>query len=385
MIWRLAARATRLLPPELAHIAAVQALRYKIGPKPHLPELPVTVAGLKFSNPLGLAAGFDKNAACPEGALALGFGHVEVGTITPHPQPGNPRPRVFRLREDDAVINRYGFNSLGMEAVAANLARQEDTFRPVSSHRAGIIGINVGANKTSASPTQDYRVAVARLAPFADYITLNISSPNTPGLRNLQSEDNLRQLIAAGRDGLAEAGCSLPLFVKLSPDLDADAIAAIAEVAVGEKIDGLIATNTTVVRPVSLRSSNAVEGGGLSGAPLFEIATIVLAELAGHLSKIDTSSGSLENSRSNTPPPALIAAGGVASGWQAYAKILVGASLVQLYSGLALQGPNLPGSVVRELAALIKADGCHSIEQAKGQIPDAEKAIQHALHLAKTV
>ena len=193
MIWRAAAGLARLLPPEAAHRAAVEILRRRIGPSPELDYMPVDVAGLSFRNPLGLAAGFDKDAACPDGALRLGFGHVELGTITPLAQPGNPRPRVFRLPQDRAIINRYGFNSSGMELAAARLAAR----RGGTSRQAGIVGINVGANKTSDVPTNDYRTAVVRLAPFADYITLNISSPNTPGLRDLQAGDNLQSIKTA--------------------------------------------------------------------------------------------------------------------------------------------------------------------------------------------
>ena len=366
MIWRLAAGMARLLPPEAAHRAAVMTLRHGIGPAPALPPLIVSVAGLDFTNPLGLAAGFDKDASCPDGALKLGFGHVELGTITPHPQPGNPRPRVFRLAGDSAVINRYGFNSRGMEAVAAELARRRRSGRK----RGGIIGSNVGANKTSAAPTEDYRIAVARLAGFADYITLNISSPNTPGLRDLQTADNLRLLIAAGRDGLVDAGCERPLFIKLAPDLAPADIEAIAATAADEGVAGLIATNTTIKRPDGLRSAHAFEAGGLSGAPLFAMSTHVLAEMAGWLP---------------AGGPVLIGAGGVASGWQAYAKILVGASLVQLYTALALEGPDLPARVIRELADLMAADGVTDIAAARGQIPDADKAMQHALRLAQNV
>ncbi len=374
MIWRLAAGMARLLPPETAHRAAVATLRHHIGPTPDLPSLPVSVAGLDFANPLGLAAGFDKDASCPDGALQLGFSHVELGTITPRPQPGNPRPRVFRLPADGAVINRYGFNSRGMEMVAAQLARrQANLARPESarpeSAQPGIIGINVGANKTSSAPTEDYRIAVARLAAYGDYITLNISSPNTPGLRDLQTVDNLRLLIAAGRAGLADADCERPLFIKLAPDLASADIAAIAATAADEGVAGLIATNTTIARPDGLRSHHADETGGLSGAPLFAMATRVLAEMAGQLP---------------AGGPVLVGAGGVASGWQAYAKILVGASLVQLYTALALEGPELPARVIRELAALLASDGVADIADARGQIPDADKAMQHALRLAQS-
>lgn len=364
MIWRLAAGMARLLPPETAHRAAVATLRHHIGPAPDLPSLPISLAGLDFANPLGLAAGFDKDASCPDGALQLGFSHVELGTITPQPQPGNPRPRVFRLAADGAVINRYGFNSRGMEMAASELARRE-----AKSGRSGIIGINVGANKTSSAPTEDYRIAVARLAAYGDYITLNISSPNTLGLRDLQTADNLRLLIAAGRAGLADAGCERPLFIKLAPDLASADIEAIAATAADEGVAGLIATNTTIARPGGLCSAHANETGGLSGAPLFAMATRVLAEMAAQLP---------------ADGPVLVGAGGVASGWQAYAKILVGASLVQLYTALALQGPELPARVIGELAMLLASDGVAEIADARGQIPDADKAMQHALRLAQS-
>lgn len=364
MIWRLAAAAARLLPPEAAHKAAVATLRHGIGPSPTLPERPVSLAGLTFANPLGLAAGFDKNAACAPGAMRLGFGHVEVGTITPNPQPGNPRPRVFRLAKDRAVINRYGFNSDGMAAAARNLQAMA---RPT-----GILGINVGANKTSPDPTNDYRLAVAALAQHADYITLNISSPNTPGLRDLQTDANLQALIRAARDGFEEAGCQRPVFVKLAPDLDNADIEAICDRARSERLDGLIATNTTIARPDDLRSASRGEAGGLSGAPLFASSTEVLA-----LMRRCLDGGQGGNA------PALIGVGGVSSGAEAYAKILAGASLVQLYTALALQGPELPARIIRELDSLMRADGVASVGAACGQMTAPGAAIAHALRLAK--
>jgi dihydroorotate dehydrogenase len=360
LIWRLAAAAARLLPPEAAHRAAVATLHRGIGPAPVLPEMPVRLAGLNFSNPLGLAAGFDKDAACAAGAMQLGFGHVEVGTITPHAQPGNARPRVFRLPEDRAVINRYGFNSAGMTAAARNLQMMKDL--------PGVLGINVGANKTSKTPTEDYRRAVACLAPYADYITLNISSPNTPGLRDLQTDANLQALIKAGRAGLADADCQRPMFIKLAPDLEEADIEAICARAVADRIDGLIATNTTISRPDSLQSAHRKEQGGLSGAPLFAMSTNVLSMMRRYL---------------GDKGPVLIGAGGVSSGAQAYAKILAGASLVQLYTALALQGPDAPARVIRELDALLRADGCPSVGAATGQMTTSGAAIDHALRLAQ--
>ncbi|MDB2324192.1 quinone-dependent dihydroorotate dehydrogenase [Alphaproteobacteria bacterium] len=363
-MWRAAAALARCLPGEAAHIAAVQTLRFNIGPKPTTPSLPVKVVGLDFDNPLGLAAGFDKNAECYAGAMRLGFGHVEVGTITPLAQAGNARPRVFRLPEDGAVINRYGFNGKGMEVAAKHLA----TGRPKTGDiTKGVLGVNVGANKTSPDPIADYHMAVARLASLADYVTLNISSPNTPGLRDLQADQMLQKLLAAGRSGMAESGTQIPLFLKMAPDLAAVDIGALVDRCASEGVDGIIATNTTISRPENLRSAAAKEHGGLSGMPLFEMSTKVLAEVC------TTAQGQM----------AVIGVGGVASGWQAYAKILVGADLVQLYSGLALQGPLLPQQILAELAVLLARDGCADLAAVKGQIPDAKKAISHSLLLAQ--
>jgi len=364
-MWQLLAGLARKLPAETAHQLAVETLRWQIGPRPKPVngsiDLGVTLAGLDFPNPLGLAAGFDKNAACFDGALRLGFGHVEVGTITPRPQPGNPKPRVFRLPDDQAVINRYGFNGKGMYAAAQNLRR-----RPAGS---GVVGVNVGANKTSPDPIADYHRAVAELAGLADYITLNISSPNTPGLRDLQTEAHLKNLLAAAQAGLAEANVTLPLFLKIAPDLHDQDLAAIVECAVANGVGAIIATNTTIARPAQLKSRRASETGGLSGAPLFVPATDILARVVRH------ARGRL----------AVIGVGGVASGYQAYAKILVGADLVQLYTGLALHGPQLPDQILQQLAALLQADGVTRLAEVKGQMPKAQDAIQHAIRLAQAL
>ena len=358
-MWRAAVALARCLPAEAAHRAAVQTLRLNIGPKPDVPSMPLTVAGIRFDNPLGLAAGFDKNAECFSGAMRLGFGHVEIGTVTPLPQPGNPRPRVFRLPVDRGVINRYGFNGNGMEYAARNLA--------AVNQRPAVLGVNVGANKTSADPIEDYHVAVARLAAFADYVTLNISSPNTPGLRDLQADQLLQHLLAAGRSGLAESGKKIPLFLKMAPDLQTTEIRKIVACCVDHNVDGIIATNTTVARPEGLSSPDADEQGGLSGAPLFAMSTAVLAEVA-----------ALARGRL-----AVIGVGGVASGWQAYAKLLVGADLVQLYTGLSFNGPGLPASILSEMKLLMECDGYGDVASASGQIPDAREAISHALRLAQ--
>ncbi len=358
-MWRAAMALARCLPGEAAHWAAVRTLQLNIGPKPDVTPLPLTVAGIRFDNPLGLAAGFDKNAECFSGAMRLGFGHVEIGTVTPLPQPGNPRPRVFRLLEDRALINRYGFNGNGVEYASQNLAKEQN--------RPAILGVNVGANKSSADPIEDYYVAVARLATFADYVTLNISSPNTPGLRDLQTDALLQRLLAAARSGLAESGQKIPLFLKMAPDLDIADIRKVVASCVENKVDGIIATNTTVARPKGLSSAVAGEQGGLSGEPLFSLSTAVLGEVA------KLAMGQL----------AVIGVGGVASGWQAYAKLLVGADLVQLYTGLALEGLDLPAIILAELKLLLERDGYADVASASGKIPNAKDAIGHSLHLAQ--
>ena len=362
-MWKLLARLARQLPAEAAHQLAVETLRWQLGPRLAIDGRPiglsVKLGGITFPNPIGLAAGFDKNAACYHGALRLGFGHVEVGTITPLPQAGNPKPRVFRLAEDRAVINRYGFNGKGMVAAAQNLRRRQLD--------AGVVGVNVGANKTSKDPIADYRHAVAALAEPADYITLNISSPNTPGLRDLQTAKHLQSVISAARAGLGDAKVTRPLFLKIAPDLHDQDLASIVETAATSGVCAIIATNTTITRPSGLVSHHAGEMGGLSGAPLFAPATDILARVVKH------AQGHL----------GVVGVGGVATGWQAYAKILVGADLVQLYTGLALNGPELPAQIVQELANLMQADGVNKLADARGQIPHAKKAIQHAIRLSE--
>ena len=366
-MWGFLTKVARFLPAETAHLMAVAMLKHNFGPRPILPNfsanLRVRIAGMEFDNPLGLAAGFDKNAACFNGAMSLGFGHVEVGTITPLPQLGNPKPRVFRLLEDQAVINRYGFNSLGMEEVAKNL-------KATAGQRLGVLGVNVGANKTSADPIDSYHKAVKGLAQFADYITLNISSPNTPGLRDLQTQQHLDNLLAAGVNGLKDAGFEKkPIFLKIAPDLNHDDLAIIVESCVAAGVGGIIATNTTLARPNFLTGAHAGQAGGLSGAPLFSAATGILADVAklsqNHL--------------------ALIGAGGVAEAWQAYAKILVGADLVQLYTGLALEGPKMPGRILSQLAAMMDADGVATIDKIKGQICDPIAAVKHSQALFEEI
>jgi dihydroorotate dehydrogenase len=339
------ASALKALPAETAHRATIRLTRTLSpllpGTPPDDARLAMRAFGLTFPNPIGLAAGFDKDAEVPGAMLKLGFGFVECGTITPRPQTGNPRPRLFRLREDRAVINRMGFNNDGMEAVAARLARLKG---------GGNVGVNIGANKDSADRIADYRLAFARLAPFADYIAVNVSSPNTPGLRALQNREELERLLTSLVEVRARLSLATPVLLKIAPDLDDNAIEDVADVALACGLQGIIATNTTIARPADLRSAHAKESGGLSGAPLFARSTEVLKQLRCRFgSKL-----------------VLIGVGGVRSGADTYAKLRAGASLVQLYTALAYEGPGLIAKIKRDLLALLVRDGFASIEQAVG-------------------
>jgi dihydroorotate dehydrogenase len=340
MILDAAAGLLRLLPAEAAHNASL-ALTRAAAPflppaKADDPRLGLTALGLSFPNPIGLAAGFDKNAQVPGAMGRLGFGFVECGTVTPRPQPGNPKPRLFRLPEDRAVINRLGFNNLGMAAAARNLARRGP----------GIMGINIGANKDSTDRISDYVHAFALLSPLADYVTVNISSPNTPGLRGLQNREELTRLLGALTAARKNA---IPLLLKIAPDLDGHALDDIASVARASGIEGLIVSNTTIARP-ALRSRLAQEAGGLSGEPLFGPSTEILRQMRRRL----------ESS------VVLIGVGGISSGADAYAKIRAGASLVQLYTALVYQGPGLVTRIKRELAQFLTRDGFAHVADAVG-------------------
>ena len=343
----------RLLDPEDAHRITIAALRAGLGPSAPSaadPILATTLAGLRLDNPIGLAAGFDKDAVAPGAMLRAGFGFVECGTTTPRPQDGNPRPRLFRLPADRAVINRMGFNNKGLEAFAAGLAD-----RPSE----GVVGANVGANKDSADRAGDYVMGLRRLWTLADYFTLNVSSPNTPGLRDLQAKAALQDLLGAVAEARAELkavhGVDRPLFLKVAPDLgphvaEERAVEDIVETAVACGLDGLIVSNTTISRPDSLAGDHRGETGGLSGAPLFEPSTRMLGRF--HAAAV----GRL----------VLIGAGGVGSGAQAYAKIRAGAAAVQLYTALAYQGPGLVTRIARDLATCLRADGFATVADAVG-------------------
>jgi dihydroorotate dehydrogenase len=306
---------------------------------PDDPRLSVTAFGRIFSNPIGLAAGFDKDAEVPDAMLKFGFGFVECGTVTPRPQPGNPRPRLFRLPADGAVINRMGFNNRGMEAMTARLTRRK---------KAGMLGINIGANKDSSDRIVDYRTAFRRLGPLADYVTINVSSPNTPGLRALQGRDELKRLLEALAPERTVA--PIPLLLKIAPDLGEAEVSDVADLALAFELDGIIATNTTIRRPPTLRHENAREAGGLSGRPLFQSSTEVLKQLRQQTGARLT----------------LIGVGGVSSGADAYIKIRAGASLVQLYTALAYEGPGLVARIKRELLDCLERDRLSDITQAIG-------------------
>lgn len=329
----------------IAALAAAPPLRPATDP----PSLAVEAFGLRFANPVGLAAGFDKNAEAIDGALGLGFGFVEIGGVTPLPQPGNPRPRVFRLPEDEAVINRYGLNSEGMEAVAARLAARRK--------KGGIVGVNLGANKDSADRSADYAVLAGRLAPLADFLTVNVSSPNTPGLRDLQAESALDDLIArtlAARDEAAAGGKPTPVLIKIAPDLSLPELDGMVAVARRRKVDGMIVSNTTIARPDSLHSANKAETGGLSGKPLFVASTRILAETFLRVER-------------QFP---LIGVGGIDSAQTAFAKIRAGASLVQFYSAMVFKGPGLVGEVKRGLDMQVRKAGLPRLDALIGR--DAE-------------
>jgi dihydroorotate dehydrogenase len=329
------------LQPETAHnltLAALSALPARAGPATD-PILETRIAGLSFPTPVGLAAGFDKDARVWRQMLGLGFGFVEVGTLTPKPQAGNPKPRVFRLAEDRAVINRLGFNNGGLEAALPRIAAHPR------------LGVNVGANKDSADRIADYAHGVRTVSPFAAWITLNISSPNTPGLRGLQGEALPELLAAAGEArGAAGGAGSPPLFLKLAPDLDDAQIDAICDAALASPLSGLIVSNTTLARPDTLRSPHAGETGGLSGAPLTAPALAVLKAFRRRLG-------------ARLP---LIGAGGIASAEDAYARIRGGASAVQLYSAMIYEGPGLAARVSAGLVALLRRDGFTSVAEAVG-------------------
>lgn len=331
--------------PERAHGLSLRALSAGLVPLPGVitsPRLATTLAGLALPNPVGLAAGYDKNATAVGPLCRAGFGFVEVGAATPRPQPGNPQPRLFRLTEDRAAINRFGFNNEGAEAIAARLAARVRGPVPV--------GLNLGANKDSADRAQDFARVLAVCGPHVDFATVNVSSPNTEKLRDLQGRAALSALLAGVMETRAALANPIPVFLKIAPDLTADELAEIAEVALASGLAGIIATNTTLSRE-DLLSANKAQTGGLSGAPLFEKSTRVLAQLS------QLTAGKLP----------LIGVGGISSAEEAYVKILVGASAVQFYTAMVYQGISLAAKIAKGLDALLQRDGYANVAEAVGK------------------
>ena len=336
---------------ERAHTLTIAAMKSgmdgMIGKSRDFDNLRTEVFGLSFSNPIGLAAGFDKNADVIQASHAMGFGFAEAGTVTPRAQAGNEKPRLFRLSKDKAVINRFGFNNKGLGYFRKNLEKLR-----VGGSKP--FGANIGANKTSEDKSADYVTCIKALYGMSDYFTVNISSPNTPGLRSLQSPealaDLLQRVLKERSDAIASGHKYIPILVKIAPDLTEGDIRDIAEIAAASAIDGLIVSNTTVARPASLRSRHKGESGGLSGVPLMELSTKALADVW------QATGGEMP----------LIGAGGVSSGADAYRKIRAGASLVQLYSALVYEGPGLIDRVKRELSACLENDGYATINEAVG-------------------
>lgn len=348
----------RLLDPETAHNVGLAAARWGLFPRTDQPDpesLRVNVWGRSFPNPIGLAAGFDKDAEVMEPMMGLGFGFVEVGSITPNPQPGNPQPRAFRIPDLKAVINRYGFNSKGADAAAANLEAFTRKAEADSQVKPGVLAVNLGKNKVSEDAAGDYSLGLFKLGRFADFVVINISSPNTPGLRSLQGRQQLEDLlrhVKGTRDRLEWGPRGPPpLVVKIAPDLTEQDKADLAAVVTKLGVDGLVVSNTTISRPAEVAAHKvSEEAGGLSGPPLFEPSTQVLRDMY----------------RLTGGKVPIIGCGGVASGEDAYKKIRAGASLVEVYTALSYQGPRLVPAIKQELADCLERDGFKSVQDAVG-------------------
>jgi dihydroorotate dehydrogenase len=338
----------RWFDPEDAHRLAIHGLKF-LPParlRPDDQKLAVRAFGLNFPNPVGMAAGFDKNAEVPDALLRLGFGFVEVGTVTPKPQGGNPRPRLFRLERDEAVINRLGFNSDGAETVLRRLAAR--------AHLGGIVGVNVGANKDSGDRTADYVKLIETFAPVASYFTVNVSSPNTPGLRNLQQAEMLDDLLARAidaRERVRKNAGDSPVLLKIAPDLSLGELDDVVQIARSRRVDGMIVSNTTLARPSTLREqTRARESGGLSGRPLFRLSTRMVAETYVRVE------GAFP----------LVGVGGIDSGGAALTKIRAGASLIQVYSALVYKGLGLVEDIKNDLASTLLRTGRDSLSEIVG-------------------
>ncbi|MEZ5692193.1 MAG: quinone-dependent dihydroorotate dehydrogenase [Rickettsiales bacterium] len=338
-----------MLKPETAHNIAISALKYGLIPKQERVDSPIlkqNIYGIDFDNPIGLAAGFDKNAVAIDSLLKQGFSFVEAGTVTPKPQSGNPKPRIFRLEEDEAIINRLGFNNNGIEYFIKNFIRHDAEL--------GIAGANIGKNKNTENAEEDYVLCLNSVYPYVDYITVNISSPNTTGLRDLQEGKALLSLLSAisnaREENIKTYKKRIPILLKIAPDIDDRQCEDIVEAVVTHRIDGIIIGNTTISRPQSLTSPYKQEKGGLSGKPLFSLSTEILSKI-------------YKISRGKVP---LIATGGISSANDAYSKICSGANLIQIYSALIYQGFGLVRTINEELIQLIKNDGFSHISEAIG-------------------
>ncbi len=352
-LWPALRPAIHLLDPETAHELTLAALERFTTRHPAAsdPRLRTRAFAIEFPNPLGLAAGFDKDARAPDAMLGLGFGFVEIGSVTPRPQGGNPKPRLFRLPEDRAVVNRMGFNNAGMEVVRERMRRR--------AGRPGLVGVNIGANKDSEDRTADYVAGIRAFAPYAAFFTVNISSPNTPGLRDLQAKAALDDLVARVTEARDEAAAGRgsarrPILLKIAPDLDLAGLDDVVAVARERGLDGLVVSNTTLARPATLRSRFSGETGGLSGAPLLRRSTWMLAETYRRLE------GAMP----------VVGVGGIASGADALAKIRAGATLVELYSAMVFEGPGLPSTILEAFTAALDREGVGSLAEIIGR--DAE-------------
>ncbi|CAL1673619.1 unnamed protein product [Lasius platythorax] len=340
----------QLIDPETAHNLAVKSLKWGLVSKQKIEDpslLQTTVLGLQFKNPVGMAAGFDKQGEAVEGLHKIGFSFVEIGSVTPKPQPGNPKPRVFRLPEDNAIVNRYGFNSDGHDVVWEHLKKLKE-----NKNFSGILGVNLGKNKETKDAVQDYIDGIKRFMDVADYFVINISSPNTPGLRSLQNKKNLEELLTRINAARELIDSKQPLLLKLAPDLSDSERQDVADVILKKrsKVDGLVLCNTTITRP-NLINPNKEESGGLSGAPLADISTAIISDM-------------YKRTHGSIP---IIGVGGIFSGADAYVKIKAGASLVQLYTSYVYNGPPIVGKIKRELCEILKTNGFTSMADAIGK------------------
>ena len=367
MIWKFITFFVRKLDPEIAHKLTIKSLKLGLHPRLNQSVIPINIGNLIFKNLLGVAAGFDKNAEVINKIHFLNFGFTEVGTITPVPQYGNPKPRIFRLEKDKAIINRNGFNNLGMLEAKKKLENYRKRY-PVGSDF--LVGVNIGPNKNSQNRFNDYKVLAENLSEFADYISINVSSPNTPNLREFQKKENLEKVINFVKDGISVSKTlnkKLPIFLKIAPDINEQTLKSIIETSHTQKIFGLIISNTTLDRDRNLKSKKTSELGGLSGKPLFKKSTHILSQA----NKII---------KNNNYKLFLIAAGGVSDSKSAYVKILCGAHLVQLYSSLTFEGPLVANKIISGMLKLMKRDNIENIFDIVGIIDNPKEAMNIAIN-----